>query len=207
MTLVQFDGQNPQEVVLDGVDVGTVPSLQGRFEPRGSTPLFDALGQMLDRAEAAGGVGADQLVVVLTDGEENASRRWTREAVFDRISRLQEQGWTFVFLGANQDSYATGAALGVQSGSTSNFRADREGVARAYDGLSRATASGGARAAAAEAPTATGSGVTGRKPKNCRRSAGAARQLDAVGPGRGGTAPIRAERVGAACCLMVSSRR
>ena len=116
-----------------------MPSLQGRFEPRGSTPLFDALGQMLDRAEAVGGVGADQLVVVLTDGEENASRRWTREAVFDRISRLQEQGWTFVFLGANQDSYATGAALGVQSGSTSNFRADRDGVARAYDGLSRAT--------------------------------------------------------------------
>jgi Mg-chelatase subunit ChlD len=139
VTLVQFDGQDPQEVVLDAVDLAAVPTLRGSFQPRGSTPLFDALAQMLDRAEAAGGVGTDQLVVVLTDGYENASRRWTREEIFARITRLQEQGWTFVFLGANQDSYATGRDLGVQAGSTSNFRADRQGVALAYESLGRAT--------------------------------------------------------------------
>jgi ADP-ribosylglycohydrolase len=139
VTLVQFDGQDPQEVVLDAVDLAAVPSLRGRFQPRGNTPLYDALGHLLDRAEVAGGVGADQLVVVLTDGYENASRRWTRAEIFARITRLQEQGWTFVFLGANQDSYATGRDVGVHAGSTSDFRADRQGVALAYESLGRAT--------------------------------------------------------------------
>ena len=56
-----------------------------------------------------------------------------------RISDLQDRGWTFVFLGANQDSYAEGGALGFASGSTSNFAATAPSVAAAYAGLNRAT--------------------------------------------------------------------
>lgn len=51
------------------------------------------------------------MVVVFTDGEENASRRWTRDALFSRIERLEAAGWSFVFLGANQDSYAESRGL------------------------------------------------------------------------------------------------
>jgi ADP-ribosylglycohydrolase len=139
VTLVQFDSADVHDVVFDAVDVSAVPSLRGRFQPRGSTPLYDALGLLLDRAEAAGGVGADQLVVVFTDGMENASRRWTRDRLFDRIERLKADGWTFVFLGANQDSYAAGGAIGMASGNTSNFLPDAAGLDLAYTGLSRAT--------------------------------------------------------------------
>ena len=147
---------------------------------------------MLDRAEAAGGVGADQLVVVLTDGNENASRRWTRAAIFDRITRLQEQGWTFVFLGANQDSYATGGALGVQQRQHVQLPGRYATVSSTPTAASAGPpASGGARAEAAETPTATGSGATGRKPKNCRRRTGARgascrRKLVEVGRPRSG---------------------
>lgn len=139
MTLVQFDGHDPHEVLVDAAPLDRVPSIAQRFRPRGNTPLFDAVALLLDRAERARGHDADQLVVIFTDGEENASRVWTREALFDRIARLQDRSWTFVFLGANQDSYAAGWGIGLGAGSVSNYIADDAGVGAAYRGLSRAT--------------------------------------------------------------------
>jgi ADP-ribosylglycohydrolase len=137
VTIVQFDGDEPHEVLVDAAPIAAVPSLAGRFEPRGMTPLYDAVGLLLDRAEQRGGADADQLVVVLTDGEENASRRWTQRTLFERIETLRARGWTFVFLGANQDSYASGGAVGFQAGNVSNFEASADGVHAAYDGLER----------------------------------------------------------------------
>jgi hypothetical protein len=36
---------------------------------------------------------------------ENASIEWTHPDLFRRVADLRQRGWTFVFLGANQDSY------------------------------------------------------------------------------------------------------
>jgi ADP-ribosylglycohydrolase len=140
LTFVQFDDRDPHEVLLDAVEVqSVVPFSQREFVPRGTTPLLDATALLLDRAEAASSAAADNLVVVFTDGQENASHRWTRPDLFRRISTLQDKGWTFVFLGANQDSYAEAGSLGLQSGSVSNFRPTAAGVGAAYAGLSRGT--------------------------------------------------------------------
>ncbi len=140
VTLVQFDSENPHELVLDSVAVASVVPLgDHEFQPRGMTPLFDATAMLLDRAERTGAAPTDNLVVVFTDGEENASRHWSRDRLFRRIRKLQDKGWTFVFLGANQDSYAEGGRLGFAQGSTSNFRATPSSVAAAYAGLNRAT--------------------------------------------------------------------
>ena len=142
MTLVQFDTQDIHEVLADAEPVAKVSSIAGRFTPRGGTPLYDAIALLLDRAEAhlkrSGGHPADQLVVILTDGHENSSLQWNAPMVFKRIAGLQQAGWTFVFMGANQDSYATGSAMGVVEGNTSNFVASPTGVLAAQAGLSRA---------------------------------------------------------------------
>ncbi len=137
VSIVQFDGEDPHDVLVDARPLKKVRSIADRFEPRGMTPLYDAVGLLLDRAEDRGGDDADQLVVILTDGCENASHRWDQRSLFKRISRLQARGWTFVFLGANQDSYDAGAGVGLQAGNVSNFRADAVGVAASYTGLSR----------------------------------------------------------------------
>jgi hypothetical protein len=84
--------------------------------------LLDALGRLIDHAERrARGRDEDPVVVVFTDGQENASRQWTREVLFERIKGLEAKGWTFVFLGANQDSYAEAGVLGFSPGNTSNW--------------------------------------------------------------------------------------
>jgi Mg-chelatase subunit ChlD len=141
VTLVQFDGHDPHDVLVDAKPMSAVRSIADRFTPRGMTPLYDAIGMLLDRAEArvarTGADPADQLVVMMTDGLENTSRKWTAQAIFERIAGLRQSGWTFVFLGANQDSYATGSAMGVVAGNTSNFTASPESVLATSRGLTR----------------------------------------------------------------------
>ena len=142
VTVVQFDNEAPDEVLIDRADVANVVDLDAhRYKPRGMTPLFDAIDLLLDRAERAGGSPTDQLVVVFTDGLENASHRASREGVFAHIARLKDAGWTFVFLGANQDSYASGHALGYDPRSVQNFAATPDGTRRAFDSLCRASRS------------------------------------------------------------------
>jgi len=141
VTLVQFDDQDPHDVLVDAQPLHTVRSIRRRFEPRGCTPLFDAIGRILDRAERHlarhAADPADQLVVVFTDGLENASREWDAQRINARIADLRAAGWTFVFLGANQDSYATGGQLAMAAGSTANFAASPASVSASYRGLSR----------------------------------------------------------------------
>ncbi len=137
VTIVQFDDQEPHDVLVDAKPLAKVRSIAERFEPRGMTPLYDAIGLLLDHAERRDGDAADQLVVILTDGMENASHAWTQKKLFKRVAKLRDAGWTFVFLGANQDSYAAGAGLAMAAGNVSNFRPDAAGTAAAYAGLTR----------------------------------------------------------------------
>lgn len=140
VSIIQFDTNDPQETLVNRRPIADVAPLHsGSFRPRGGTPLFDALGGLLDRAEAIAEHDADQLVVVLTDGKENASHRWTRDDLFGRVAKLTARGWTFVFLGANQDSYAEARNLGMAPRNARNFLSSSEGVQAAFAGTSRAT--------------------------------------------------------------------
>jgi Mg-chelatase subunit ChlD len=145
MTLVQFDSQEPHEVLFKGREISDVPDLTSKtFIPRSQTPLFDALGHVLAMAEGCkssaspGTREAEEKIVVVTftDGEENASREFSRKSIFDRIDKLQHSGWAFVFLGANQDSYASGSKMGFGAANTQNFAFDRHGVAAAFGSIS-----------------------------------------------------------------------
>ena len=139
ITVIQFDDQNPHDIILNNSPLAVTPSLKGKIKPRGLTPLYDAIAQLLDNAEADDRPGHKQLVVIVTDGQENASRHNTQTSIFKRIKRLERQGWTFVYLGANQDSYTTGRNINIANGNVSNFEHTEYGVNRAYTGLSRAT--------------------------------------------------------------------
>jgi Mg-chelatase subunit ChlD len=144
-TLVQFDDVDPHDVVIDARPLADVaPITSDGYQPRGTTPLYDAIGTLVERVDAHvadGGDGADQVVIVLTDGLENASSRFTQKAVFKLVAERRERGWTFAFLGANQDSYAAGGAIGLAQTSTSNWSATPEGTRHAFDLASTATQS------------------------------------------------------------------
>lgn len=147
ISVAQFDDQDPFEVLIDGVPIREVTDLErGAYQPRGTTPLYDAIGSMIARVDAgtaarrsAGLAEEDQLVVVVTDGMENASREHTRESVFDLISGRRKDGWSFLFLGADQDSYASGEAMAVAAGNIANWDKSQEGTAKLWRDVSHST--------------------------------------------------------------------
>ena len=99
------------------------------------------------------------VVVVFSDGAENSSFEYDRSRVFDLISQRQkEHQWAFVFLGANQDSYAAGRDMGIADGNTQNFAFDADGVKTAMRSLSRASVA--QREAMAHGRDAEGGGAT-----------------------------------------------
>lgn len=72
---------------------------QFEASPRGSTPLLDATMRTISKAEEA---NADRtIIVIMTDGEENASQEVTSTATKEKISAVEGKGWEVVYLGAN----------------------------------------------------------------------------------------------------------
>ena len=141
IALSQFD--DVYEVVYWPTDIQQVSDLVLR--PRGSTALLDAMGKSMTAAgEFLAGLDEDQrpgkvIVVVITDGMENASRGWTREQVFALVMHQTETyGWEFRFLAANQDAIAVGASFGVTKGSAMTY--DSAHVGASYSSLSASVA-------------------------------------------------------------------
>lgn len=147
VTLVQFDSQDPQEVLTDALPIHRVrPLTPHTFEPRGGTPLLDATGRLIARASARVqdrrqlGKRPEEIVfVTVTDGEENQSREYDRRTIRRLVSEKSAQGWTFVFLSAGLDAYGEAGGLGYDARAVQAWAADGAGAALAFDDLSKAT--------------------------------------------------------------------
>jgi hypothetical protein len=91
------------------------------YSPHGMTALLDAVGRSVVKTQAyletlGDDRPSDVIMVILTDGFENASQRWTARQVFDLITEAEDSGWQFVFLGANQDSWSVAQNMGIRKG-------------------------------------------------------------------------------------------
>lgn len=143
MTLIQFDSQDANEVIFSATPLDQVDDLTvDTFVPRGGTPLYDAMGQAITAAQIRWetrnelGQPEDIVFVTFTDGGENQSRNYDRPKVFELVKNKESDGWTFVYLGANQDAYGEASNMGVAYGGTQNFKGDAVGTAAAYRSLS-----------------------------------------------------------------------
>ena len=88
--------------------------------PRGSTALLDAVGQAINETGARlAAVDESQrpglvVFVIVTDGQENSSREFTREQIRTMVEHQQSAyKWQFTFLSANQDAFAAGGSMGI----------------------------------------------------------------------------------------------
>lgn len=138
VSLTQFDApMTAPELTVSYLDraLADVPELTEQdYVPRGNTPLYDAIGECVRRVDAK---GRGVIVLIITDGMENASQEFTKDTVKSLIKQKEAEGWTFAFLGANIDSYAVGASVGVAAGATSNYVAGNEKAL--YANLAQAT--------------------------------------------------------------------
>jgi len=74
----------------------------------GGTPLIDACCDVIDQAKADWAVR--KIVVIQTDGEENQSRRCSKDDLKQRIAKAEEAGWQIIFLGTGIDAFAEASA-------------------------------------------------------------------------------------------------
>ena len=110
---VKFNHQN-----IDGKDV---PILKNEDYDRGGlTALYDAIGQAIVYQES---IKTENVIfVILTDGLENASREYRKETISKMIKKMEkEHKWTFMYLGANQDSFAVSEGLGIRNSANYDY--------------------------------------------------------------------------------------
>lgn len=112
-------------------DMAWVPSLkEHEFIPRAGTPLLDATAQAISHADSVKFPHEQVMIVIITDGLENASKEWNRETLFGWIQNKEAEGWQFIYMGANQDAWAVAHDMGIR-GSAYTYSGDSVAMAAA----------------------------------------------------------------------------
>jgi len=141
MSLTQFDDR--YEVNFVGEPIENVPDLDTEsYVPRGRTALYDAIGRTIHEIEAwtrAQNWQERVLVLIVTDGQENASSEYSFDAVRALIEQKEKDGWNFAYMGANQDSYAVSGSLNIRADYTANYDATSAGTSTSFARMASAT--------------------------------------------------------------------
>lgn len=114
VTLSLFDSQSI-EIGVDKVQIKDLSPLDYSFlTPRASTPLYDAIGAAIYEHSNYDATKEDKKVlVIVTDGLENASREYSGEAIKKLVEEKEEAGWLIVYLGSDHDIYKQTRMMGI----------------------------------------------------------------------------------------------
>lgn len=114
----------------------------GNYIPSGGTALLDAIGDVINTeidwlgTKPLSDRPDKTLCVILTDGEENCSKRYSQEQIKNMISMMKEDfKWEFIFIGANESSIMA-ENIGVSNGNTYTITANESGIDDAYQCIS-----------------------------------------------------------------------
>lgn len=123
-TMVEFDDK--YDVVYNNVPIEDVTEYA--LIPRGWTALLDAVGKaIVTTGERLENMPENRrpskvIFVIITDGQENSSKEYTRSQIKEMITRqTDEYNWQFTFIGANQDAFAEGGSIGVRAGTSLGY--------------------------------------------------------------------------------------
>ena len=141
ISTVLFDSFS--EVLHDRVDVHAIrPLTRKDYSVRGCTALLDAVGGAIHHIGNVHKYARNEdvpehiLFVIITDGMENASRRYSSAKVRQMVERQKEKyGWEFLFLGANMDAVKAAQDFGISEDRAANFHNDSRGTQLNYEVL------------------------------------------------------------------------
>lgn len=128
-------------VLHDRLSLDDVKPMTDRdYEVRGCTALLDAIGgaihhiSNIHKYARPEDVPQSTMFVIITDGMENASRKYTSNRVKEMISHKKDKyGWEFLFIGANIDAVETAQSFGIDEDRAVNYNADEKGTGIVYD--------------------------------------------------------------------------
>ena len=127
------------------------PMTDQEYFVRGCTALIDAIGMTIRHIEEVHryirpeDVPARTLFVITTDGLENASKEYSADKVRAMINAKKQEGWEFLFIGANIDAVATAGQFGIDKDRAVNYHADKKGTSVLFGCVGRAVSKARAR--------------------------------------------------------------
>jgi len=137
VTTVLFDTEFT--TLHDSVPIESVEKMTDRdYCPSGCTALLDAVGSTINRVKEARlsmkkkDIPKSTLFVITTDGYENSSQEFNYESVKNLIEKQKEEGWEFIFMGANIDAAKEASRFGLSDKCAVNYAYDRKGVSQCY---------------------------------------------------------------------------
>ncbi len=135
VTVILFDDQ--YELIYQDRPIESASLSESQYYVRGMTAMLDAIGQTITevsyRHQHSINCPDHTIVVITTDGMENASRHYSYAQIRDMIGWQQEKdGWQFVFLGANLDVKKEADQLGIRREHAVEYNATDEGIEAMY---------------------------------------------------------------------------
>lgn len=145
ITTVLFDNQ--YQLLHNRIDIQAVrPITEQEYQVGGSTALLDAIGRTIhklvrvQKSTAAEFRAGNVMFVIITDGEENASREYSCQKVQAMIEEEKKYGWEFLFLGANMDAVETAGRFGISPDRAAGYVPDSAGTELNFQMMSQAAA-------------------------------------------------------------------
>lgn len=103
----------------------------------GCTALYDAMGTCISELQQKVTHGDRVLVTIITDGYENASRTWSGRQIKALVQELRQMGWTFTYIGADQDVVQVAGEMGIQNALRFSANAEETDAMFEREGRSR----------------------------------------------------------------------
>lgn len=110
----------------------------------GYTALLDAIGEGIEKMRENRKVTKNNnvLFVIITDGEENKSKKYNHEKIKAMIKSAEtEDKWDFIFLGANIDAISEAENIGIKGSNATGYIQDGTGYDKAYRAVNKAVES------------------------------------------------------------------
>lgn len=144
VTTILFDDR--YEMLHDRIELSEVPLMTDNdYSVRGCTALIDAIGKTITHISNVHkyarreDLPENTMFIITTDGMENASREYTSDKVKTMIEqKKKENGWEFLFIGANIDAVQTAARFGIDEDHSANYHSDSTGTRLNYEVMSEA---------------------------------------------------------------------
>lgn len=144
VSTVLFDDES--RVIHDRVSLDNIkPMTEDDYFVGGCTALIDAIGGAIHHIGNAHKYAREEdvpentIFIITTDGQENASHRYSSNKVKQMIERQKEKyGWEFLFIGANIDAVETAKRYGIDRNRAVNYNADAQGTSVLYETVSKA---------------------------------------------------------------------
>ena len=143
VSTILFD--NYSRVLYDREKLEAIrPMTEDDYYVGGCTALCDAIGgairhiKNIHKYARPEDVPEHTMFVIITDGMENASHKYSSEMIKQMINQQKNCGWEFLFIGANIDAVETAGNLGIAEDRAVNYHADSRGTGVVYDTVAEA---------------------------------------------------------------------